>query len=529
MPDHHRPARPSPALASALALALAACAGGALAQVRPPDGAGVAPHDHASDHVSDALDRRMAEEAQATLRALGVDASPAARAEPGLQSIGQLGWPLGQRPGPGWDWHGISNFVDLDPAFPNRLRDYTCATRTYDTSNGYNHAGIDVFTWPFPWTLMDQGKVEVVAAAGGTLVAKADGNDDRSCSFNAPDTPNYVAIRHADGTVARYLHLKRGSVTALPVGSTVVAGERLGVVGSSGISTGPHLHFELRASSAAGAAVIDPNAGTCNAVPSGWREQRPYRVPAINRVTTHTAPPVFPTCPDTVEVPNFGHAFRPGDPITLLVAYRDLPAGTVNATLRLRRPDGSVAQAWQQATPIPSAYNAAWWYWNASVPLDATPGTWTFEAEYAGASRQQAFQVAAPVSAPGPLPASLNGSWFEPATNGQGFNLELVDGRRFILYFYGYGDDAEPFWLYGEWAADTDAFAWGEALDVRLYAFRGPRWDVFAGDPLQRREWGTARMVFTSCEQASVVLQGEAGTQVLALRKLLTPMGVSCP
>jgi murein DD-endopeptidase MepM/ murein hydrolase activator NlpD len=63
-----------------------------------------------------------------------------------------------------------------------------------------------------------------------------------------------VVIRHRLGMTSWYAHLSRISV---PLGRCVVAGSRIGRVGSSGRSTGPHLHFELRLRDAA----VDPRTG----------------------------------------------------------------------------------------------------------------------------------------------------------------------------------------------------------------------------------------------------------------------------
>ena len=52
-----------------------------------------------------------------------------------------------------------------------------------------------------------------------------------------------VYLDHTDGSQTRYGHLSR---IAVPEGSTVRQGDVIGRVGSSGASTGPHLHFELR-------------------------------------------------------------------------------------------------------------------------------------------------------------------------------------------------------------------------------------------------------------------------------------------
>lgn len=55
---------------------------------------------------------------------------------------------------------------------------------------------------------------------------------------------NYVAIDHGNGEVSVYAHLKPGSVSA-KVGDGVKAGQVIGLLGSSGNSTEPHLHFQV--------------------------------------------------------------------------------------------------------------------------------------------------------------------------------------------------------------------------------------------------------------------------------------------
>jgi murein DD-endopeptidase MepM/ murein hydrolase activator NlpD len=54
---------------------------------------------------------------------------------------------------------------------------------------------------------------------------------------------NVVEIDHGDGLVTRYAHMS-GFRTV--VGKTVLPGEQIGLIGSTGRSTGPHLHFEVR-------------------------------------------------------------------------------------------------------------------------------------------------------------------------------------------------------------------------------------------------------------------------------------------
>lgn len=73
----------------------------------------------------------------------------------------------------------------------------------------------------------------VLAAYKGTVVA---------ASYNA-SMGNYVMINHGDGLYTVYMHCSALYVSS---GATVNAGEQIGTVGSTGRSTGPHLHFSVR-------------------------------------------------------------------------------------------------------------------------------------------------------------------------------------------------------------------------------------------------------------------------------------------
>lgn len=54
---------------------------------------------------------------------------------------------------------------------------------------------------------------------------------------------NYVKVQHSDGYLSFYAHLSKITVKK---GQTVKMGAKIGLVGSTGMSTGPHLHFEVR-------------------------------------------------------------------------------------------------------------------------------------------------------------------------------------------------------------------------------------------------------------------------------------------
>jgi murein DD-endopeptidase MepM/ murein hydrolase activator NlpD len=116
-------------------------------------------------------------------------------------------------------------------------------------------------------------------------------------------------VRHADGTVARYLHLQTGSVTSKAIGATISRRARYWVGWVvPGISTGPHLHFELRANSTARRppSSIRSNGELQRGGERLGQTQRPYRDSQLNRLSTHSAAtadsPVARTLPTS---PNF--------------------------------------------------------------------------------------------------------------------------------------------------------------------------------------------------------------------------------
>ncbi len=126
--------------------------------------------------------------------------------------------------------------------------------------------------------MFNENGLEVIAAADGQIIYKHDGEFDMSCSFNS-NPWNAIYIRHNDGSVAWYGHFKSGTLTTKNVGDTVTEGEYLGVVGSSGNSTGPHLHFEVYEDDTyAYDKLIDPYSGPSNNwnATSWWQSQKMF-------------------------------------------------------------------------------------------------------------------------------------------------------------------------------------------------------------------------------------------------------------
>lgn len=114
--------------------------------------------------------------------------------------------------------------------------------KTYRITQGYDgkfsHQGSNKYAldWQMP-----QG-TPVCAARGGIVVKVKDDSDQGGANIKYDAYNNYVLIRHDDGTLGHYCHLKKGGVRVHP-GQVVQTGDVIALSGSTGFSSGPHLHF----------------------------------------------------------------------------------------------------------------------------------------------------------------------------------------------------------------------------------------------------------------------------------------------
>lgn len=124
-----------------------------------------------------------------------------------------------------------------EPAGPvTRLIAFEAPVRGHEVNSPYglrrlpgqaarNHAGVDI-----------------AAPSGTGVYVSAEGSVLRT-GYEPAGYGRFVEIRHPNGMTTLYGHLSRLDVAS---GDRLEAGERIGLVGSTGRSTGPHLHFEVR-------------------------------------------------------------------------------------------------------------------------------------------------------------------------------------------------------------------------------------------------------------------------------------------
>ena len=139
--------------------------------------------------------------------------------------------PTGQTVVPGMPMlPGASEFLPQAPAStPIEFNGYVWPTRGTFTS-GYG----------WRWGRMHRG-IDIAGPVGTPIVAAASGVVVRS-GWNSGGYGNVVDIRHRDGSMTRYAHNSRLLVRE---GQQVNQGQSIAQMGSTGYSTGPHLHFEI--------------------------------------------------------------------------------------------------------------------------------------------------------------------------------------------------------------------------------------------------------------------------------------------
>lgn len=184
----------------------------------------------------------------------------------------RLAWPMACAPGQDC-W--IFRHVDVDPT--EGARDFACGSNTYD-----GHKGVDIALRDL--SVMWRG-VPVLAAAPGTVVGTRDGMPDinvrrlKKKAVAQRECGNGVRISHGGGWTSQYCHLRRGSIR-VKRGQKVGAGQILGLVGLSGKTEFPHLHFQVQHDKK----TIDPFVGLNRKAACGLGQEPLWRAATLARI-----------------------------------------------------------------------------------------------------------------------------------------------------------------------------------------------------------------------------------------------------
>lgn len=162
--------------------------------------------------------------------------------------------------------HAIPYFVDLDPG-PG-IRDFNCTRLTYD-----GHTGHDPYIRSFTEQRIG---VPVFAVRDGVVLDMRNDEPDENTTADPNTRANFIYLRHGADERSLYVHLRRNSIP-VRIGDFVPAGTQIGLVGSSGPSRAPHIHFETTLNGT----PVEPLAGPCRAGRSILPHQE--RLPTVGK------------------------------------------------------------------------------------------------------------------------------------------------------------------------------------------------------------------------------------------------------
>ncbi len=158
-------------------------------------------------------------------------------------------------------WEAIKNKLAEGLRFPSIVNPLTepgmgLPGGTGGSTGGGKIGAPEMFSWPTRGPLTQTfgdppgHKGLDIAGATGTPIGAAKSGSVSHAGY-ASDYGNYVDMQHPGGWATRYAHL---SEILVGLGESLGAGEWLGLMGSTGRSTGPHLHYEMRS----GGALVNP-------------------------------------------------------------------------------------------------------------------------------------------------------------------------------------------------------------------------------------------------------------------------------
>jgi hypothetical protein len=116
----------------------------------------------------------------------------------------------------------------------------------------------------------------------------------------------------------------------------------------------------------------------------------------------------------------------------------------------------------------------------------------------------------------------LAGLWYDPAYDGEGFNMLVTDAGWF-MYYYGWAANSQRLWLISE--ISTESIQYGQSVTLEMQRGISGIWSN--PDP-GMEAWGEMTIIFDSCDASRAQIDGQDGSKTVNLTKIIGMAGVDC-
>ncbi|MFZ5628431.1 MAG: M23 family metallopeptidase [Spirochaetota bacterium] len=147
--------------------------------------------------------------------------------------------------------------------------------KTFTIDNGFSGFGAHQGDWAYALDFKMPEGTEICAAREGVVTEVQAGFDQGGNDPALGNKANFIYIRHPDGSIGRYLHLRKGGVLVKP-GDKIKRGQKIGLSGNTGWSTDPHLHFDV---------IVPKPEGGYKTVPFQLRTKKKARITPVQGMT----------------------------------------------------------------------------------------------------------------------------------------------------------------------------------------------------------------------------------------------------
>jgi hypothetical protein len=121
----------------------------------------------------------------------------------------------------------------------------------------------------------------------------------------------------------------------------------------------------------------------------------------------------------------------------------------------------------------------------------------------------------------------ISGSWYNPAQDGHGINIEVINEKKMVVYWYAYHTDGTPMWL-------VTIARWEPGSNVATgatYYNTGMTWGEFDPNDRAQTPWGTSTITFHNCNSATLQYEADEpsyGSGTIPMERLTFVAGVKC-